>query len=120
MDPKTPADLDALRRSIAGCGGLLGRLIQRFCAEYPEEMRHVREAIEARDGAALACAAHGLRGMLAIFGAEGARRAVARLEEMGKDSTLDGATGLYDELAREMECVREYLLAEGSTDPGRE
>jgi hypothetical protein len=42
------------------------------------------------------------------------------MEEMGEDSALDGATSLYGELAREMEGVREYLLAEGSGETERE
>jgi HPt (histidine-containing phosphotransfer) domain-containing protein len=86
--------------------------IRKFCEYYPEKMGRLREAIEAGDETEIARSAHALRGVPALFDAEDAEHLVARLERMGREAGLEGATMAWRELHCKLEALCSCLLAQ--------
>ena len=60
-------------------------------------MAKLNDSLAANDAAAFRMAAHTLKSGSADFGAMSLSKLCARLEEMGKDGTLDGAAPLVGE-----------------------
>jgi HPt (histidine-containing phosphotransfer) domain-containing protein len=112
MESSAPADLSHLRKSTFRNGALSFRVAKNFCEYYPAKMARLREAIEAGDQAGIAAAAHALRGVPALFGAEDAEQIVAHLEGMGREAGLEGAAAAWRELHCKLEELSNYLLAQ--------
>jgi two-component system, sensor histidine kinase and response regulator len=83
---------------------LLRLLVKTFRDDCPKMMGRIRSALGARDTAALADAAHGLKGSVGNFGTSAAQRTARKMEMMGRRGTLDGAWETYavleDDIAR--------------------
>jgi len=80
--------------SLERAGGdavLLGELAALFVAEVPQRLRELQEALARQDGAALARAAHTLRGSASNFGAPAVVAAAQQLETLGQQGTLADA-----------------------------
>jgi HPt (histidine-containing phosphotransfer) domain-containing protein len=100
------------RRALAG----LARL---FLADVPKRLAAIREAVEARDPAALRSAAHALKGAVSNFAARAATDAALRLQRMGETGDLTAARSacgiLEDELLRVEQALRAFALSRGTS-----
>ena len=91
---------------FGGDGKLLRELIDLFLADCPRMVADVKSAIDAQDAEALRQAAHALKGSVANFAAGSAVDAARRLERMGKDGDLSGATAAFGELDAALDAFR--------------
>jgi two-component system, sensor histidine kinase and response regulator len=91
---------------FGGDGKLLRELIDLFLADCPRMVADVKSAIDAQDAEALRQAAHALKGSVANFAAASAVDAARRLERMGKDGDLSGATAAFGELDAALDAFR--------------
>ena len=94
-----------------GAPDIIAQLIDLFLGELPQKLAAVHQAIEFRDAARLAKAAHTLKGSSANVGAPRAARVCLELERLGKVGTLTGAADLGARLEEELVRVRAALLA---------
>jgi PAS domain S-box-containing protein len=89
---------------LAQCDGdeeLMCELVSIFHENTPAIVLAIGEAVEKRDGLALAAHAHKLLSSLGAFGAGRARTLTLRLEKHGQESDFDGASERFTELERE-------------------
>lgn len=98
-----PDDLRSLNLSVAlarvdGDVELLREIALIFLEQYPDSLAEVRAAVEAADASAIERSAHALKGSVGNFGAETARAAAYRIEEMGRSGDLDGVGPALEEL----------------------
>jgi signal transduction histidine kinase/CheY-like chemotaxis protein/HPt (histidine-containing phosphotransfer) domain-containing protein len=107
----TAADSSLLAR-VGGDPRLLRRVARTFLKDSPAKLRAIKQAIARRDAAALASAAHALKGAVAIFGAKDAVLHAVSLQEMGRAGDLANAPASFRELdealARLNAKLREY------------
>ncbi|MFZ5586082.1 MAG: PAS domain S-box protein [Thermodesulfobacteriota bacterium] len=107
----SPAAVD--RRRLAerfeGERELTGQLIRIFLDEYPRLLEAAETALDQGDAAALATAAHSLKGSLGYFEAAAALAAAAELERRARLGGLDEARRKLAELKRELMRVRSDL-----------
>jgi len=75
----------ALREDL---GGAVGELVGLYLRELPTRVAAVRAGVTARDGDAVAAAAHSLRGASATFGAAGLAALCAALEQAVREGRL--------------------------------
>jgi two-component system sensor histidine kinase/response regulator len=109
-------DRSTLLGYLGGDAGLLRVLVDLFRQDGPKQIEEIRVAVATRNGEALQCAAHSLKGSLVSLCAGAAARAALRLELIGRVGDLDGAEQAAEELEREMERLGPALqsLLEGS------
>jgi two-component system sensor histidine kinase/response regulator len=110
-------DRSTLLGYLGGDAGLLRVLVDLFRQDGPKQIEEIRVAVATRNGEALQCAAHSLKGSLVSLCAGAAARAALRLELIGRVGDLDGAEQAAEELEREMERLGPALqsLLEGSS-----
>ncbi|HTQ87231.1 MAG TPA: response regulator [Candidatus Solibacter sp.] len=99
-------------RLLARCGGdaaLAAKLARIFLKDSPRLMAGVKRAVGEKDSAELASAAHALKGAVGHFGAQEAREAALRLEQMGKSGELDGVKKTLATLETEIELLCQEL-----------
>jgi HPt (histidine-containing phosphotransfer) domain-containing protein len=106
-----PIDDEAVLERVAGDVELLGRLVAMFASDAPERLETMRGALGAADAIALARAAHGLKGALAVLGADAAAAEAYRLEQCGKRGELGEAPALLAHLERQVDEVHASLAA---------
>ena len=93
-----------------GAPDIIAQLIDLFLGELPQKLAAVHQAIEFRDAARLAKAAHTLKGSSANVGARRAARVCLELENLGKAGTLTGAVDWGARLEEELARVHAALL----------
>ena len=81
---------------------LLREMLTLFAEDSPRMLADLRKAIDANDPAAVAAAAHALKGSVSNFEAKGAVKAALALEVMGRAGDLRGADGAFRELDAEL------------------
>lgn len=81
---------------------MLAELLLLFRDTSVGDLARMREALAAADAAALAEAAHSVKGAAASLGIEGMRRLAAAIEQCGKRGDLAGSAGLVAELTELM------------------
>jgi signal transduction histidine kinase/CheY-like chemotaxis protein/HPt (histidine-containing phosphotransfer) domain-containing protein len=89
---------------LAQCDGdeeLMRELVSIFHDSTPQIVQAIGEAVEKRDGSALAAHAHKLLSSLGAFGAGPARTLALRLEKQGKENDFGGTKERFTELERE-------------------
>lgn len=104
-------DLAGLLERSGGDVEFLVELAQLFLDECPRMLEEISAACDRGDALALQHAAHALKGCVANFGAQGARAAAARLEEIGRSADLGRAPEVRAELENELSRVTSALLS---------
>lgn len=98
---------------VEGDWGLLREVVEAFLDTYPGTVRELRQALAARDAAAVQRLAHTLKGMVGNLGAKAAFAAAVRLEGLGRAGDLDLAESacatLDGALARLRPALDEFL-----------
>ncbi|MFZ0086967.1 MAG: response regulator [Candidatus Acidiferrales bacterium] len=108
-----------LRRTTGGNEKLIRSLAKTFLADAPKALLLIRTAIEKKDAAKLAGAAHLLKGSVAIFGASKAVAAARNLEALGRAGNLADAASSLRALESEFTILQQELnLIQSAPDPG--
>jgi CheY-like chemotaxis protein len=92
-----------LTARVQGDMVLLRTCIDVFLADSPHQLVVLRAALDRRDAAAVACAAHGIRGAVGVFSKGVAYSAAGVIERCGKEGDLAKAERTYEELGSGME-----------------
>lgn len=88
---ESPIDWQVALSLTAGDVQLLKELIELFPAEAAKHLAAVRQAIADRDAEQLTRAAHTLKSSAGFFGAPTLVACALRVEQLGKESEIDGA-----------------------------
>lgn len=121
--PEAPPAEDPLARArkiadMARNPAILTRLVGSFLKSADETVGMLEAALEARDGPAVAAAAHRLRGSSGSFGASALSEAAGKLEDALQDQTLPECGPLIREVKSLWPPLREHLVKNsGGTDP---
>jgi CheY-like chemotaxis protein/HPt (histidine-containing phosphotransfer) domain-containing protein len=102
-------DRAAALERVEGDAELLSDLVRVFLGEWPRLRGEVRQALERRDGRALARAAHTLKGSVGNFAARRAWEAAGRLEWLAEKSDLQRAEEACALLEAEIERLNPAL-----------
>jgi hypothetical protein len=102
-------DIAAALDRVDGDRQLLSEIAGIFLTDVPAMVQNIRAALAASDPAALARAAHRVKGSVLTFAAGPASEAALALEQLGRAGTLEGAEGLGRTLERELERLSESL-----------
>ncbi|MFQ5855971.1 MAG: response regulator [Anaerolineae bacterium] len=108
-----PIDRTAMLDCVDGNVELLKRVVDVFLDHYPRQLSEVREAIATRDSTALEQAAHTFRGAVGNVGAKTAYNLASKLETIGRNSQLDGASAVLQDLEWEVERLRVFFSQPG-------
>jgi len=84
---------------------LFGMVASIFVEDCPSELRALRSALDSGDAEAVAFTAHKLKGALSSIGANPARAAARRLEELGRTGDLTAAREAYPELESSLDAL---------------
>ena len=88
---------------------LLSEMMTSFFDTAPPLLADMRTAIASGDGGALASAAHKIKGSSGNFFAKAAYDLAVGLEQKGESGNLDGADTDCDDLAPELDRLKEAL-----------
>jgi signal transduction histidine kinase/CheY-like chemotaxis protein len=100
-----------LERTTGGNKKLAQSLVKSFLADAPKKLSDIRRAVEQKNAAKLARAAHSFKGSAAIFGPSNAVAAARNLEALGKSGGLTGAEKELRALEQEFARLKNDLLA---------
>jgi HPt (histidine-containing phosphotransfer) domain-containing protein len=92
---RTALDADALLERFTGNRKLLRAILKTFREDCPKMMAKIRVAIKAEDAAAVADAAHALKGSVGNFGETAALESAREIEKRGRQGKLDGTWEKY-------------------------
>ena len=104
VNPLTPSRCN-WERALAATGGdreLLADVIRAFLEECPLLMEQAFDAIEGSEALTLQRAAHTIKGAMRTFGSASAIELAGRLEEMGREDSLDEAEECFQMLKHEI------------------
>jgi signal transduction histidine kinase/CheY-like chemotaxis protein len=104
-------DATALLAGFGGSRRVLGEVIDVFLEDSPRLVAEVRRAAERGDAAALAGAAHTLRGSIGLFARTGVYDTVLRLEQAARQRELTGVGQTCGALETDMVRLRGALGA---------
>lgn len=102
-------DVTAFLQRIGDDRALAGAMAELFLDLYPAMLDAARVAVQQGDGAALAQAAHALKGSVGNFGAAAATDAAARLETIGQGGDVAAAAIALRELEEALERLAPIL-----------
>ena len=107
---RTPsAATSALVANFGGDPALLGEVIEMVLADSPATQGEVRRAVTAGDTAAVASAAHALKGTVGLFTKAGAYEAAAELERAARHGEMSRFDATAARLSEEMTGLRRHL-----------
>jgi PAS domain S-box-containing protein len=92
---------------------LLQSLVKTFLEDCPKMMGRIRKAVAARDAAALADAAHALKGSVGNFGSSSAFQTARGMEMAARQGTLGGSWEAFATLEDEMAALSKVLARHG-------
>ena len=110
----TPQEIDLrahLTRITAGNEKLARKLVTTFLDDFPPKLSAIERAVSQKDADGLASAAHALRGAFGIFNAQKSVAAARRLETMGRNQQLHGATEEFRMLSEDLARLERELRA---------
>jgi two-component system sensor histidine kinase/response regulator len=108
--PTSVLDRDEIRERLGGDTKLLHELIEVFFEDCPRMWQSVRDALSQGDALKLRRAAHTLKGSVGVFGAQAARAAAERLEQLARTGDLQSAAEAVAQLEAELERLKPTLL----------
>ncbi len=106
---KPSAATSALVANFGGDPALLGEVIEMVLADSPATQGEVRRAVTAGDTAAVASAAHALKGTVGLFTKAGAYEAAAELERAARHGEITQFDAMSERLSEEMAGLRRQL-----------
>jgi signal transduction histidine kinase/DNA-binding response OmpR family regulator len=109
-DRALPYDREQLLGQCDGDEELMRELVSIFHDDTPRTVQAIGQALEKRDGPALAAQAHKLMSSLGAFGAGTARTLALRLEKHGQENNFGGAKERFTELERETDKIYAALV----------
>ena len=104
-----PVDISAALQSVEGDQDLLVDLFEAFQQDYPKQLTELQDAIGAGDAERMAQVAHSLKGAVGYFGAQTVHALAYRLETMGYQAELEGASSILQQLERELERLSAFV-----------
>jgi PAS domain S-box-containing protein len=104
-DRALPYNREQLLGRCDGDEELMRELVSIFHDDTPRTVQAIGQAVEKRDGPALAAQAHKLMSSLGAFGAGNARTLALRLEKHGQENNFGGAKERFTELERETDKI---------------
>jgi CheY-like chemotaxis protein len=107
---------------IARVGGdekLFKRMIRTFLRDTPKRLAGIAAAIRRKKPEELASLAHALKGSVAIFGAEAARKHSQELQDLGRSHKLTGAREVLALLKEEIAKLQANLRGYANQTPAR-
>lgn len=104
--PAAELTKESMAARFGGDARLATQLARMFLKDSPRLLGTVRRAAKRGDSQELAQAAHALKGAVAHFGAQEARGAAARLEDLGRRGERKGVKEGLAELATAVEALR--------------
>ncbi len=96
---------------------MLREIIDQFLDTADQQETAIRRAIEQGDAAALAIAAHGLKGSSATVGAARMAEICKQLEQSGRLGSVEGAGDRLRQLKRELDRVRTFFRRHAARPP---
>jgi signal transduction histidine kinase/DNA-binding NarL/FixJ family response regulator len=108
-DIAKPIDEADLMERVDNDREFLAELIELFKEDGPALLGELRDAVAGRDGAAVARAAHTIKGTVGNFCAASAMQMALEIEIMGKEDSLDHAAETLAALEREFARVNRAL-----------
>ena len=109
-DRDSGLDMKAALSRVGDDEEILREIARIFVDSYLDQLAEVRQAIEANDAPALHRAAHSLKGSVGNFGAEAAFQTSLRLEMMGRNVELAGASQALAELEAALDRLKPALV----------
>jgi len=97
-----PIDYPSLLRRCMGKPELAARLVRKLTEQAEQDLQAVDTAVQQNDAAALAVAAHRLKGAAANVSAANLRQAALDLEHLGRAGNLAAAAPLVEKLRQEL------------------
>ncbi|HEY7326840.1 MAG TPA: PAS domain S-box protein [Gemmataceae bacterium] len=108
--PASVVDRNEIRERVGGDTKLLHELIEVFFEDCPRMWQSVCDALSEGDALKLRRAAHTLKGSVGVFGAQAAREAAERLEQLARNGDLQPAAEVVAQLEAELERLKPTLL----------
>jgi PAS domain S-box-containing protein len=110
-EPATEEFLDTtvLLNTLGGDEELCAEILTTFCKDVEEQVEILREALAQTDPERVQSQAHRIKGASANVGATNVQACAARLEVLGRDQDLDGASEIFTQLEQEFRRVCEHL-----------
>jgi PAS domain S-box-containing protein len=102
---------------FGGNEALLGEVLDVFAADAPKLLGQVASAAAGRDAAALASAAHALKGSIGLFSMGAAYLAARRVEQTARSGDIDAIDDACDDLTREVTRLNADLASLRDTLP---
>src|SRR5712691_3873659 len=96
-------DISAALQGVEGDQDLLVDLFEAFQQDYPKQLAELQEAIGTGNAERMAQVAHSLKGAVGYFGAQTVHTLAHRLETMGHQAELEGASSVLQQLEQELE-----------------
>ena len=108
---------DLLKR-VGGSTRMLREVATIFTQDTPQRVGVIRKSIRGEDGAALATAAHALRGSVAMLGAADIAAELRQVETLGRDGKVAEASGIFASIEGKLAAF-EKLMAGFAGAPAR-
>ena len=109
-------DEQELLKRVGGSAKMLRDVARIFVQDTPKRKSAMRKAIAREDGAALATAAHALRGSLAILGAADIAQEMRRVETLGREGSIGEASKILGSIESKLSAFEKLIagIAGGS------
>ncbi len=114
---RPPADFDELFKSCSGEIEFIREILGDFRSQAAADLTGMEQAVTARDADALRRAAHSLKGAAAYFSANPLRDLAQRLEEAGRNNTLDTVADAVSQVREEVDRCIAYVQAQIALSP---
>ena len=111
-DPDTVFDRKAMLESLDGNEVFLDELTGMLLEQFPQALKEIRESVQSENGTELRARAHKLKGSLASLKASAASNAARKLENAASAMVPAILSESLDELERQLELLRKYLVQE--------
>jgi len=103
---------DRLRQATAANPAVLAELCGEYLAEARSTVANLQKSLAQRDAAEVRERAHYLKGSSLMIGARDLAQCCGRLEQMGRDSELDTAGPVLDQVVAALKAVEDELNRE--------
>jgi len=112
MGGPSPADLTRIRELVEGDKSVERQLVDLFIKDTSEHTRLLEEALEEKRKDRIEHEAHRMKSACVQVGADTLADLALRLERMGRNGSLDGASQLFSDFQHELGRVSDYLKEE--------